>query len=90
MPVGLWESTLGRLNGNELFSILWGPVVLAVAKTQSLSGPPNNIDKKRLSYALRRVSEESLHFRANSSSDIVLKPFYEFQEKEPYFVYLLA
>jgi len=67
-------------------AICYGPVVMAVRSPEG--NPAAKIDLKRLAPELLPSPGEPLTFHLRSDANILVRPFYDFKENEPYFLYL--
>lgn len=66
-------------------AVRYGPVVLAVGAPGA--SPVEHIDASKLSASLQAIDGKPLHFRLASAPELTARPFYEFGEKERYFIY---
>lgn len=71
-------------NGPNAF--LHGPVVLAASYTGPQT-PNDRMDIRKLLPQMEPVTGKPLHYTVRDHDDISFKPFYEYQEKERYFLY---
>jgi DUF1680 family protein len=67
-------------------AITYGPVVLAARAADSRF--IQHVDFANLSQSLTRVDGESLTWRLRSDPEVLLRPFYAYQEGETYYLYL--
>jgi uncharacterized protein len=66
-------------------AVVYGPVVLACRSPQG--NPVSAIDFSKLDASLKPAGGEPLTFRVSSSSDALFRPYYQFKERERYFIY---
>ena len=88
LPMALWVS---RLDPGKSYpaAIMHGPVTMAVAvKGNPWGNPSGKIDLADLDGAFVRSHQAPLTWHLASDPGVILKPFYAFGEKEPYFLYL--
>lgn len=84
LPAKLWTSRFGT-DADAPKAAMLGPVVLAF---RSLDGDPRSrIDFHNLAGCLEPVDGEPLTFRLKSDPDVLARPFYDYQQGEPYFLY---
>jgi len=84
IPLNLWSARM-KQSANSPVAILYGPVVIAAQSTQGNPGNKINLDKPEIS--LIHDGRNTLKFKLRSDSSISFKPFFDFKEHEPYYVF---
>ena len=84
LPMRLWNSPLvaGRTYPTAL---LYGPVVLAMRAPDARF--VGKLDLTHLDRALTRAEGESLSWRLNADPAVLVRPFGDYKEGEPYYLY---
>ncbi|MDO8588994.1 MAG: glycoside hydrolase family 127 protein [Armatimonadota bacterium] len=67
-------------------AVAYGPVTLAVRYNKG--NPARLLDLEKATASFEPVPGERLNWRLKSDSNLLLRPFYQFKEGEPYLVYL--
>jgi DUF1680 family protein len=85
--MSLKSQTYAVVEGEKIFSIEKGPLVMAIEKKGNAVNPGNKVSPLML-MNFARDSALKTHYTWLPDTSIVLKPFYEYKENEEYFFYL--
>jgi DUF1680 family protein len=84
LPMALHLSVVDKTKGMPV-ALMYGPVVLAA---RSADDPSSKIDFANIEASLVRLPVAPLEWRLARDPDVLVRPFYTFQEGERYWMYL--
>ena len=86
LPQQIWVSRLDEQNGRPC-AVMHGPVALAAQcePVRTLTEAQKCLDGISVQEAL--APERSLHYSVKGGNGLLFRPFYEYREYEPYFLY---